>query len=346
MFGLCVVVVSGGLLDCIVMGVLDMCVLSVSLFNVNFNGGYYLVEIDLCFIDYKIWLSLDYLLGQMGYLFDIVQKWLGDGYYEQKLVCEQIGQLIGCCFFDGYVSDEVQYCVLLEVGVMVVSEWGFCFGVVLIEVQMVQLISDIVWLVEQIVILVDGSIIIVLVLQVYLCLCLGDFDGNGVLLVGVNVDIKLGNGLVNIGNIVGCKLVIIDVGNIEYLGGSIFGQYVGLLLDKDICVVGVVVMVIDVLLVKVVGNVMVVFMVEILQGGGIYQYEINCIDWVVGLYVINFSGDGMLLVVVGGDISLQVVQICNVGVDGLIQLVVGGILDVGVIVLEECCDVIFDECNY
>jgi filamentous hemagglutinin len=74
---------------------------SASLFNVNPNGGHYLVETDPRFTDHKTWLSSDHLLGQMGYSPDTVQKRLGDGYYEQKLVREQIGQLTGRRFLDG-----------------------------------------------------------------------------------------------------------------------------------------------------------------------------------------------------------------------------------------------------
>jgi filamentous hemagglutinin len=60
----------------------------------------------------------------MGYSPDTVQKRLGDGYYEQKLVREQIGQLTGRRFLDGYASDEAQYRALLEAGATVASEWG------------------------------------------------------------------------------------------------------------------------------------------------------------------------------------------------------------------------------
>lgn len=341
-----VVAASGGSPDRIAMGAPDTRAPSASLFNVNPNGGHYLVETDPRFTDHKTWLSSDHLLGQMGYSPDTVQKRLGDGYYEQKLVREQIGQLTGRRFLDGYASDEAQYRALLEAGATVASEWGLRPGVALTEAQIAQLTSDIVWLVEQTVTLADGTTTTALVPQVYLRLRPGDLDGNGALLAGANVDIKLGNGLVNTGNIAGRKLVTIDAGNIEHLGGSISGQYVGLSSDKDIRVVGAAVTATDALSVKAAGNVTVASTVETQQGGGTYQYETNRIDRVAGLYVTKPSGDGMLSVVAGGDISLQAAQIRNAGADGLTQLAAGGTLDVGAIALEERRDATFDERNH
>ncbi|WP_232463093.1 hemagglutinin repeat-containing protein [Stenotrophomonas sp. WZN-1] len=344
-FGPRVVAASGGSPDRIAMGAPDTRAPSASLFNVNPNSGHYLVETDPRFTDHRTWLSSDHLLGQMGYSPDTVHKRLGDGYYEQKLVREQIGQLTGRRFLDGYASDEAQYRALLEAGATVASEWGLRPGVALTEAQMAQLTSDIVWLVEQTVTLADGSTTTALVPQVYLRLRPGDLDGNGALLAGANVDINLGNGLVNTGNIAGRKLVTIDAGNIEHLGGSISGQYVGLSSDKDIRVVGAAVTATDALSVKAAGNVTVASTVETQRGGGTYQYETNRIDRVAGLYVTNPSGDGMLSVVAGGDISLQAAQLRNAGADGLTQLAAGGNLDVGAIALEERRDATFDERN-
>uniref|UniRef100_UPI0030F3AE5A two-partner secretion domain-containing protein n=1 Tax=Stenotrophomonas sp. G106K1 TaxID=3134792 RepID=UPI0030F3AE5A len=341
-----VVAAAGGSPDRIAMGAPDTRAPTASLFNVNRNGGNYLVETDPRFTDHKTWLSSDHLLGQMGYSPDTVQKRLGDGYYEQKLVREQIGELTGRRFLDGYASDEAQYRALLEAGATVASEWGLRPGVALTEAQMAQLTSDIVWLVEQTVTLADGSTTTALVPQVYLRLRPGDLDGQGALLAGANVDIKLANGLVNTGDIAGRKLVTIDAGNIEHLGGSISGQYVGLSSDKDIRISGATVTATDALSVQAVGNVTVASTVETQRGGGTYQYETNRIDRVAGLYVTNPSGDGMLSVVAGGDISLQAAQIRNAGTDGLTQLAAGGNLDVGAIALDERRDATFDDRNH
>ena len=341
-----VVAAAGDSPDRIAMGAPDTRAPTASLFNVNRNGGNYLVETDPRFTDHKTWLSSDHLLGQMGYSPDTVQKRLGDGYYEQKLVREQIGQLTGRRFLDGYASDEAQYRALLEAGATVASEWGLRPGVALTEAQMAQLTSDIVWLVEQTVTLADGSTTTALVPQVYLRLRPGDLDGQGTLLAGANVDIKLANGLVNTGDIAGRKLVTIDAGNIEHLGGSISGQYVGLSSDKDIRIVGATVTATDALSVQAAGNVTVASTVETLGAGGTHAFEITQLDRVAGLYVTNPSGDGMLSVVAGGDISLQAAQIHNAGADGLTQLAAGGSLDLGALTLGQRNDSTYDERNH
>jgi len=341
-----VVAAAGGSPDRIAMGAPDTRAPTASLFNVNRNGGNYLVETDPRFTDHKTWLSSDHLLGQMGYSPDTVQKRLGDGYYEQKLVREQIGELTGRRFLDGYASDEAQYRALLEAGATVASEWGLRPGVALTEAQMAQLTSDIVWLVEQTVTLADGSTTTALVPQVYLRLRPGDLDGQGTLLAGANVDIKLANGLVNTGDIAGRKLVTIDAGNIEHLGGSISGQYVGLASDKDIRIAGATVTATDALSVQAAGNVTVASTVETLGAGGTHAFGITQLDRVAGLYVTNPSGDGVLSVVAGGDISLQAAQIRNAGIDGSVQLAAGGNLALGAQTLSRSTDSTFDDRNH
>ncbi|MEI8363095.1 MAG: hypothetical protein WCG35_07730, partial [Betaproteobacteria bacterium] len=44
-------------------------------------------------------------------------KRLGDGFYEQKLVREQIAQLTGRRFLTGYSNDETEYQALMVNGV-------------------------------------------------------------------------------------------------------------------------------------------------------------------------------------------------------------------------------------
>lgn len=340
------VAVAGGSPDRIAMGTPDTRAPDASLFKVNPTGGSYLVETDPRFTDHKTWLSSDHLLGQMGYSPDTVQKRLGDGYYEQKLVREQIGELTGRRFLDGYASDEAQYRALLEAGATVASDWGLRPGVALTEAQMAQLTSDIVWLVEQTVTLADGSTTTALVPQVYLRLRPGDLDGQGALLAGADVDIKIGNGLVNTGDIAGRKLVTISAGNIEHLGGSISGQYVGLSSDRDIRISGATVTAADALSVQAVGNVSVASTVETLSGSGTSGFEITKLDRVAGLYVTNPSGAGVLSVVAGGDIGLQAAQIRNAGTDGITQLAAGGNLDVGALTLGKRTDATFDDRNH
>ncbi|HZF96768.1 MAG TPA: S-layer family protein [Pseudoxanthomonas sp.] len=130
------------------------------------NGGGYLVETDPRFADYRTWLGSDYLLGQLGAT--DLHKRLGDGYYEQKRVREQIGQLTGRRFLTGHADDEAQFQALMDAGATFARQWGLRPGVALSAEQMAQLTSDIVWLVARTVTLPDGSTTTVLAPQVYL----------------------------------------------------------------------------------------------------------------------------------------------------------------------------------
>ncbi|QBG93743.1 hemagglutinin repeat-containing protein [Xanthomonas oryzae] len=341
-----VVNAAGGSPDRIAMGTPDTRAPTGSLFTLRPASGHYLVETDPQFADYRSWLGSDYLLSQMGYSADTLQKRLGDGYYEQKLVREQIGQLTGRRFLDGYKDDEAQYQALLDAGATIGKAWNLRPGVALTEAQMAQLTSDIVWLVEQTVTLPDGSTTTALVPQVYLRLRPGDLDAGGALLAGANVDVGLAGGLKNTGTIAGRQLVSIDAGRIEHLGGSISGDQVGLRSASDIRIEGASVTAVDALSVQAVGDVTVASTVETLQGGGYHQYSTTQLQRVAGLYVTGATGSGVLSVMGGGDVTLQAAQIHNAGSDGVTQLVAGNNLTLGAQTLSHSTDTTANDRNF
>lgn len=299
---------------------------SASLFNVDANRGSYLVETDPKFANYRNWLSSDYLLQRAGYEPSQTQKRLGDGFYEQKLVREQIGELTGRRFLDGYASDEDQYRALLEAGATVAGAWGLRPGVALTAEQMARLTSDIVWLVEQDVTLADGSVARALVPQVYLRVMPGDLDTNGALLAGADVDIKLRGDLVSNGAIAGRQLVSIDAGNIRNIGGGqISGQQVGLSAIGDIDIIGSTVTATDAIALKAGGNITVASTTrEWRDDGDLLVQQTTTLDRVAGLYVTNKDGAGVLSVNAGGNVELRAAQLANAGTDGLTAIVAGG----------------------
>ncbi len=119
-------------------------------------AGHYLIETDPRFASYRQWLTSDYMLA-LSLDPATTQKRLGDGFYEQRLINEQVAQLTGRRFLDGYADDESQYRALMNAGVTVAREWQLRPGVALSAEQMAQLTTDMVWLVEQEVTLADGS---------------------------------------------------------------------------------------------------------------------------------------------------------------------------------------------
>ena len=210
-----------------------------SLFNIRSEAGSrYLIETDPRFANYRNWLSSDYLLNNLGQDPNHTLKRLGDGFYEQKLIREQVAQLTGYRFLDGFGNDDDQYIALMNAGVTFAKQYGLRPGIGLSASQMAQLTSDIVWLVEQAVTLPDGSTQQALVPQVYVRVRPGDIDGSGALLSADATVIKSSGDVVNTGTIAGRSLVKIDAENVNNLGGRIAGGSVGINARNDLNNIG------------------------------------------------------------------------------------------------------------
>jgi len=139
---------------------------------------------------------------------NVTQKRLGDGFYEQRLVREQIGQLTGTGYLSGYADDESMYRALLTNGATFAKEHQLVPGVALSAEQMTQLTSDLVWLVEQTVTLADGTTQRVLVPQVYLVPREGDLLPSGSLIAGGRVEMALTGDFNNGGSVRGGAVAI------------------------------------------------------------------------------------------------------------------------------------------
>ena len=181
----------------------------------------YLVETDPRFTNGKAWLASDYMQNQLGV--DQAMKRLGDGYYEQRLVREQIVKLSGGRYLQGYSNDEEQYRALMDAGVAFAKQYNLTVGVALTPAQMALLTSDMVWLVAREVTLTDGSVQQVLVPQVYARVKAGDLDGSGALLGGENVAFSVSRDVTNSGHIHSCGVTQLTAENIHnsgYIGGN------------------------------------------------------------------------------------------------------------------------------
>ncbi|MCR8961061.1 hemagglutinin repeat-containing protein [Variovorax sp. S2] len=209
-----------------------------SLFNIHAGPGRYLIETDPRFTNKRMWLSSDYLLNNLGQDPNNILKRLGDGFYEQKLIREQVAQLTGYRYLDGFDNDDDQYTALMNAGVTFAKQYGLRPGVGLSAAQMAQLTSDIVWLVEQTVTLPDGSTQRVLVPQVYVRVRPGDIDGSGALLSADAAIIKSSGDVTNTGTIAGRSLVKIDAENVNNLGGRIVGGGIGINARNDLNNIG------------------------------------------------------------------------------------------------------------
>jgi filamentous hemagglutinin len=185
-------------------------------------GQTYLLESDARFTNYRQWLGSDYLLGALNTDPSTVQKRLGDGFYEQKLIREQVAQLTGRRFLDGYANDEAQYQALMDAGVAYAKQWNLTPGVALTANQMAALTTDLVWLVERDVVLPDGTTTKALVPQVYVRKAKpGDITPAGAAILGQDVQVTVANDLVNKGGTLAGRSLSINAGrDIANIGGA------------------------------------------------------------------------------------------------------------------------------
>ncbi|MCW8125936.1 hemagglutinin repeat-containing protein [Microbulbifer halophilus] len=287
-----------------------------SLFRVQPENGDYLIETDPRFANYRDWLSSDYLLDALDHDQDLIHKRLGDGFYEQTLVREQIAQLTGRRFLADYTSDEDQYRALLEAGATVAEAWDLRPGVALTAEQMAQLTSDIVWLVEETVTLPDGNTTTALVPQVYVRARPGDLDGEGTLISGENVHFNLEQDLANTGDIAGRNAVQITAENLRNLDGRITGDRVSLHARTDLDNIGGTIDAENGLAVSAGRDITIATTTRSDNNrAGLSDYSRTNIDRVAGLYVSK----GNLVATAGRDFVIRGAEIANSG-DGITQV--------------------------
>ena len=190
----------------------------------------YLVETNPKYADYHEFLSSDYLLERVKADPEKVSKRLGDGYFEQQFVLEQVLNLTGKKYLDGYGSDMEQFQALMEAGAVAAEEMGLEIGVALTAEQIASLTSDIVWLVEE---EINGQK--VLVPEVYLAAIRDeDLKASGALITGGEVELYSKQDIENIGTINADRTVDLHGENIKNLGGDITGTDINLEAKGDV----------------------------------------------------------------------------------------------------------------
>ncbi|BFN00770.1 hypothetical protein MOXK02_23280 (plasmid) [Moraxella sp. K02] len=207
-----------------------------SLYNIDPNNpNGYLVETDPAFANYKKWLSSDYMMQRLGLDPSNMHKRLGDGYYEQGLIRDQVMTLTGRRFLGDYTTDDAMYQALMDNGVATAKAINLRPGIALTAEQMAQLTTDIVWLVEQTITLKDGTKQNVLVPKVYVRSKVGDLKGDSSLIAARNMDMQLTGDLTNQGNIVAHNGLRIQANNLNNQnGGVIQGNFVQVNTKNDL----------------------------------------------------------------------------------------------------------------
>ena len=203
----------------------DISLPQASLYKINpAVSGQFLIETDPRFTQKSKWLSSDYMLKQLRSDPQNMLKRLGDGFYEQRLVNEQVNKLTGRRFLDGYLSDYDQYKALMDNGAQYAKRLNLIPGVALTSEQMKELTSDMVWMVKREVTLKDGSKTEVLAPQVYIVGRNADIDSRGAVISANDVIVNIQGDIKNSGVIAGRNLTHLAANNIENLGGKLQGR--------------------------------------------------------------------------------------------------------------------------
>ncbi|MXC53777.1 filamentous hemagglutinin N-terminal domain-containing protein [Escherichia coli] len=304
----------------------------------------YLVETDPRFTNQKTWLGSDYMQKAFSQNGDNMLKRLGDGFYEQRLIREQVVALTGQRYLDGYSNDEEQFKALMDAGIAFGKQYNLTPGVALTAEQMALLTGDIVWLVNTTVTLPDGSTQTVQVPQVYARVKPGDVNSAGALIAGRDMVMKLDGDLFNSGKLAGKQTVQLSAENIHNQAGTIQGANVSLTARTDINSTGGLLQATDSLLAMAGRDISLTTTTRTAQSdAGQNHFERTSIASVAGVYVQN--DQGRLVLQAGRDMNLTAATVVNQGKDSLTQLSAGRDMTLSTVTTSAQDKIIWDKNN-
>ncbi len=196
----------------------------------------YLVETDPAFTDRKKFLSSDYMYNRLKWDPDKIPKRIGDGFYEQQLLADQILKQTGKRHLDGYTDDETAFKALMDAGITYAKEMNLSPGIKLSKEQIAALTSDMIWLEEREV-YVNGK----KERAVYPVLYTKNTQGlrltkGGSLISARNIIVETKDALQNAGTLYG-ENILVNAGEIENTG-LIRAKNIGLTSESNIHVQG------------------------------------------------------------------------------------------------------------
>ena len=160
------------------------------------NSHRYLIETNPALTNMRQFLSSDYLLNGLGLNSDQMQKRLGDGLYEQRLLREALVARTGQRFIAGLTSDEAMFRYLMDNAIASKDALSLSVGVSLSAEQVAALTHDIVWMEEREVL---GEKVLTPVL--YLAQTEGRLAPSGALIQGQDLTLVSGGDLSNQGTL-------------------------------------------------------------------------------------------------------------------------------------------------
>ena len=204
---------------------------SMSQLSTNPNTSY-VIETDPNFTNRRNFLSSDYVLSRLKLDPMNIQKRLGDGYYEQQLVMQEIMRQTGKSRLQSGLYAEEQYRQLMDAGISVTKSQSIVLGRGLTEAEQKNLKEDVVLLVSKSVVLPNGKTETVLVPTLYLAPSTKRVEG------GANLQAKSINLSVdtmhNSGSIVADKNVTLTGNSIHNDNGLIKGNTATVMANDEV----------------------------------------------------------------------------------------------------------------
>ena len=305
----------------------------------------YLIETDPRFTNNKEWLGSDYMQDAFALDHDNMHKRLGDGYYEQRLVREQVIALTGERYLGDHRDDETQFKALMDAGIAFGKAHQLVPGVALTAEQMGLLTKDMVWLINTRVQLADGSWQTVMVPQVYVRVQPGDVDGAGALMGGQNVVMNLNRDLVNSGTIHGKERVQLSADSLTNRAGTIHGADVSLLARTDINNIGGTISGNNSVLATAGRDINLTTTTRSAKStAGKNSFERTTLERVAGIYVQG--DDGKLVLNAGRDLNLTGAQVVNSGSESQTVLNAGRDLNLTTVTTSASDNLTWDKNNW
>nr|WP_321839589.1 hemagglutinin repeat-containing protein [Paraburkholderia bannensis] len=158
-------------------------------------GATYVIETNPAFTNQKTFISSDYYLQQLGLNPQTTEKRLGDGFYEQQLVRNQVTSLTGKAVLGPYTDLQSMYQAMLDAGASLSKSLDLPLGMSLSAEQVASLTSNVIIMQTEV---VNGQSVLVPV--VYLAKA-SQQNVNGPLIAATDIDLQNAQTFTNSGTI-------------------------------------------------------------------------------------------------------------------------------------------------
>nr|WP_284047542.1 hemagglutinin repeat-containing protein [Guyparkeria hydrothermalis] len=209
-----------------------------SLFRLRLdNPNSPLIETDPRFASYRQWYGSQAMLDALARDPAYTQKRLGDAFYEQALLREQVIERTGQRRLEGFADDEAQFRALIDAGIAYGRDLEITPGVRLSESQLDRLTTDIVWL-EESTVTVEGQTRRVLVPTLHLAGGNAESVSSHGLIAARDLDLAVGGTAINRGRLQARGALGLASERIDTRNGTYHADRIDLAATNDIHQVG------------------------------------------------------------------------------------------------------------